>query len=205
MRSPRLGTNFPLYYITGIVPFHIYTAISGRVATSMRFSRNLLGFPSVTVLDIVLARAILNAITNICVFIVLVVVVDWYYNLQLRPNVGSILLALSMSITFGLGIGTLNAVLFLASPTYETFWSIVNRPMVLLSGVMFRIEDLPPAMFNVLKWNPQAQFCAQMRHGFYPNYDIGWVYPPLTFFVGVVTFFLGLIGLHRYVYDALDD
>ena len=48
-RSPPLGTNFPLYYVTGVVPFHLYASIGRQVSGSMRFSRNLLGLPAVTV------------------------------------------------------------------------------------------------------------------------------------------------------------
>ncbi len=203
-RTPRMGTNFPLYYITGVVPFHIYTAINGRVSTSMRYSRSLLQFPSVTVIDVILARLILNAVTNICVFIILLFLVNWYYDLQLQPDMGPLLMALAMSITLGLGVGVLNAILFLASPTYESIWSILNRPMLILSGVMFRIEDLPAQLFNVLKWNPQAQMIAEMRKAFYPTYDIPWVYPSYVFLIAGVTLALGLVGLHRWVLDALD-
>ena len=70
-RTPRLGTNFPLYYVTGIVTFHIYSQIGNEVASSVRFSRSLLGFPSVTVLDALFARFFLNYLTSTVVFIVL--------------------------------------------------------------------------------------------------------------------------------------
>ena len=32
VRRPPLGTNFPLFYATGIVPFFLFTGISGAVA-----------------------------------------------------------------------------------------------------------------------------------------------------------------------------
>ena len=64
-RSPPLGTNFPLYYVTGVVPFHLYASIGRQVSGSMRFSRNLLGLPAVTVVDLIMARFLLSALTNI--------------------------------------------------------------------------------------------------------------------------------------------
>lgn len=204
-RTPRLGSNFPLFYVSGVVPFHLYQSISGRVSTSLRFSRNLLGFPSVTVIDIILARFILNAMTNVCVFIIMIVLIDEYYGLQLKPYMGAMLQSLSMAMALGLGIGTLNAILFLASSTYESLWSIVMRPLLLLSGVMFLIEDMPEPIFNVLKWNPVAQVIAEMRHAFYATYDISWVMPGFVYLISGLCFTLGLIGLHRYVFDALDN
>ena len=80
----------------------------------------------------------------------------------------------------------------------------VNRPLVLLSGVMFHIEDLPKPLFAVLKWNPAAQIVAQMRHAFYPNYDIPWVSPAYVICIAAVSFALGLVGLYRFIFDVLD-
>jgi capsular polysaccharide transport system permease protein len=203
-RNARLGTSFQLYYVTGVVPFHLYTAIASRVAGSVRFSRPLLGFPSVTILDALLARFLLISFTNILVFVILLVGVNEYYDLRIHPDVGSIILALTMAMAFGLGVGTLNAVLFVASPTYESIFSIVTRPLMLASGVLFLIGDLPDKVFNLLKWNPCAHFVGELRHAFYPEYDTSFVSPGYVFLVSGICFTLGLIGLRRYVVDAME-
>lgn len=203
-RTPPLGTNFALYYVTGVVPFHLYTSISRQVAGSMRFSRNLLGLPAVTVIDLIAARFLLSSLTNICVFIIMLFLLNAYYDLQLRPDMGALLLGLGLAMALGLGIGTLNSVLFPTSALYESVWGILNRPMVLLSGVMFHIEDLPEPIFAALKWNPAAQIVAQMRHAFYPGYEVDWVSPAYVLLIAGVCFALGLVGLYRFIYDVLD-
>lgn len=203
-RTPRLGTNFPLYYVTGVVPFHLYMSISRQVAGSMRFSRNLLGLPSVTVIDLITARFLLSALINIWIFVIMLFLLNTYYDLHLRPDMGAVLSGLSMAMALGLGLGTLNSVLFPASAIYESVWGLVNRPLVLVSGVMFHIEDLPEPIFDVLKWNPAAQVVAQMRHAFYPSYDIAWVSPAYVLLIAAVCFALGLVGLYRYIFDVLD-
>lgn len=203
-RTPRLGTNFPLYYVTGVVPFHLYMSISRQVAGSMRFSRNLLGLPSVTVIDLITARFLLSALINVCIFVIMLFLLNTYYDLHLRPDMGAVLSGLSMAMALGLGLGTLNSVLFPASAIYESVWGLVNRPLVLVSGVMFHIEDLPEPIFAVLKWNPAAQVVAQMRHAFYPSYDIAWVSPAYVLLIAAVCFAFGLLGLYRYIFDVLD-
>ena len=203
-RSPPLGTNFPLYYVTGVVPFHLYASIGRQVSGSMRFSRNLLGLPAVTVVDLIMARFLLSALTNICIFIAMLVWLNTAYDLQLRPDMGALMLGLVMAMILGLGIGTLNAVLMPASAIYESVWGLVTRPMVLVSGVLFHIEDLPEPIFAVLKWNPIAQIVAQTRHAFYPSYDIAWVSPAYVALIAAVCFALGLVGLYRYIFDVLD-
>ncbi len=202
--SPPLGTNFALYYVTGVIPFHLYSALSRQIARSMRFSRNLLGLPSVTVIDVIMARSLLCTITDLCVFIAILFLVNTYYDLQLRPDMVAVLLGLGMAMALGLGLGTLNAVLFPASAVYESFWGLVSGPLILVSGVFIHIEDLPEPIFAVLKWNPVAQIVAQMRHAFFPNYDIAWVSPPYVLLIAAVCFALGLVGLYRYIFDVLD-
>lgn len=203
-RTPPMGTNFPLYYVTGVVPFHLYTSISRQVAGAMRFSRKLLGFPSVTVIDLIAARFLLSALTNICILIVMLFLVNIYYDLHLRPNMGALLTGLGMAMALGLGIGTLNSVLFPASAIYESVWNLINRPMVLVSGVMFPVEHLTHPLFVALKWNPIAQAVAQMRYAFYPSYEIAWVCPPYVVLIAAIGFALGLVGLYRFIFDVLD-
>ncbi len=203
-RTPRLGTNFPLYYMTGIVPFHFYSQISKSVSGSIRFSRQLLGFPSVTVLDTLIARFLLNYFINIIVFIILSYTIIHYYDLRVSVELLPVIESLTMAGALAIGIGTFNSVLFVMFPAYENVWGMFSRPLMIASGVLILIEDLPDWLFNFLWWNPAAHIVAEMRHGFYPFYDTGWVSPFYVFMVSGITFVLGLLSLQRHVYDALD-
>ena len=204
LRNPRLGTNFPLYYVTGVVPFHMYSQLSGKISSSIRYSRQLLGFPTVTILDAIFARFALNATIHVLVFVVLSSVVVWWNDLNVNVNVPLVALSLSMAAALALGIGAFNSVLFVAYPGYENFWSMFNRPMLLASGVMILIEDLPDYYFHILWWNPIAAVVATMRAAFYPNYDISWTSPLYTFSIAALAFALGLVMLRSFVHDALD-
>ena len=203
-RTPRLGSNFQLFYVTGIVPFHIYSQISNRVSGSIRFSRQLLGFPSVTVMDAMMARFLLNYFINIIVFIILAYGVIHYYDLRVNVQLPPVITSLVMAGALAIGIGTFNSVLFVMFPSYDNIWSMFNRPLMIASGVLILIEDLPDWLYNILWWNPAAHIVAEMRNGFYPFYDTGWVSPFYVFMVAGISFVLGLITLQRYVYDALD-
>jgi capsular polysaccharide transport system permease protein len=204
-KTPRLGTNFPLYYITGVVPFQVYAQTSNRMANAVRFSRTLLGFPAVTVLDTLMARFLLNFLINIVVFFILVVgVVNWY-GLRVNIDMTAVISSLLLAGALGIGVGTFNSVLFLFFPAYENLWGMFNRPMMIASGAMVFISDLPEWLFNILKWNPAAHVVSEMRRGFYGlTYDAPWVEPSYVVLCSAITFTIGLITLHRYVYDALD-
>lgn len=203
-RHPRLGTNFQLYYVTGVIPFHMYSLIANRVSSSVRFSGSLLGFPSVTVVDLILARFLLNFFVNLMVFVIIATGVLLWYDLRVSPDYYKIGLSLSMAAVLGLGIGTMNALLFLWSSSYEKVWSLINRPMTVFSGVMIMITDLPEPIFRWLQWLPMAHFVSEMREAFYPSYDVNFVSVKYVLAVSAVCFIIGMIGLQRHVFDLLE-
>ena len=203
-KTPPLGSNFPMYYISGVVPFHIYSTIGNKVSGSIRFSRQLLGFPAVTVLDALFARALLNFLIDIVVFIILCYGVIHYYGLRVNLDLEPIMLGITMAAALGVAIGTFNSVLFQLMPAYENLWSLFNRPMMIASGALIMISDLPTWLFHILWWNPAAHIVAEVRHGFYPTFNASWASPAYVWLICGITFAIGLITLQRLVYDALD-
>jgi len=203
-RTPPLGTNFPLFYITGVVPFHIYALISVRVSGSVRFSRQLLGFPGVTILDTLLARAILSFLIQVIVFVALCLGVIYFYGLRVNFDTQPVLLGLAMAGLLGLSVGAFNSVLFMLFPAYDNLWGMANRPMMIASGTLVMIDDLPSWLFNILWWNPVAHMVAEVRHGFYPTFYAGWASPTYVFVFCGITFLIGLATLERYAHEALE-
>src|SRR5690606_17476223 len=71
-RSPPLGTNFPLFYATGFLPFMAYTELTMKIGQAIRYSRPLLTYPTVTFVDALLSRLLLNLLTNVVIFIIVI-------------------------------------------------------------------------------------------------------------------------------------
>ncbi len=106
--SPPLGTNFALFYATGLLPFLMYTDVVTKVMQSIQFSRQLLFYPRVTFLDAILARFALALITNISVMAILFVGIVNLFELHLILDLPAILSSVGMAASFGLGLGILN-------------------------------------------------------------------------------------------------
>lgn len=98
MKTPPLGNSFILFFATGFLPMSLYMAISGMVSRSIRFSRALLNYPAVSWIDAVLARFILNGLTNILVIYILLfsilALTDTGTVLSMDPIIGAISLSL---------------------------------------------------------------------------------------------------------------
>ena len=171
LRSPGLGNNFPLFYATGYLTFQLYISLSGLVAAAIRYSRAFLAYPAVTFTDALVARFVLNAMTNLLVMVIVI------------------------------GVGTMNCFLFTRFPVWQRVWGILNRPMFLISGVFFIPEMVPAQFREWMMLNPVAHGVSEMRRGFYATYDAVYVVPSYPCLVALVLTLFGLLFLLRYHKD----
>lgn len=203
LRAPALGTNFVLFYATGYLPFILYQSVSITVARSIRFSKPLLSYPSVTWLDSVIARFTLNTLTQIVAgFILLVIIIsvaDTHTVLDIQP----ILLAICLAALLGLGIGAMNCLLMGIFPVWETIWSIVTRPLFLASGILFLYEDMPPLIQDILWYNPLIHIIGLFRQGMYSLYNPIYISPLYVLGLSLIHVALAFLLLRRYHKDIL--
>lgn len=204
-RSPALGNDFPIFYASGLVPFFAYGVIASKVGTSILYSKPLLVYPAVTYLDALLARFILTAVTQMMVayiiFSFIIVVLDNAVSLTLGPA----MLAFTMTLSLGLGVGTLNGFLFAVFPVWQQAWSILTRPLFILSGIFFLYDNVPDPYQSWLWYNPLVHVVGLSRSGFYARYEAAYASPVYVFSVAAVCFVAGLLFLHRYHRDILHN
>lgn len=203
LRSPPLGTNFPLFFASGFLVFQIYSNGGNKVATAVQFSKPLLEFPAVTPLDAILARFTLSYLTQILVIYIILTGIIMLYGLRVHLDLSAMLLALLMAGSISLGIGTFNCYLFVAYPSYVSVWAIANRPMFIISGILFLFDDVPQPFRDILWYNPLIHVVGQMRAGIYPSYDAPYVSVPYVMGLALTLFAIGLVVMRRNLRDAL--
>lgn len=205
LRKPPLGTSFMLFYASGMLPYTMYNAMWRGVSRAVSSNRGLLSYPVVTAFDAVIAKAALTFLTTMLIALVLfcVVIIGFrpHVNLDLAPMAAAFCLAALL----GLGVGTMNCVLFGLYPTWKNVWTVLTRPMLILSGVLFLFESAPPAFQSVLWWNPLIHVIALMRSGVYGTYDPLFVSIPYVIGVALTTFVLGAYLLRRHTSLLLDQ
>ncbi|TCP60572.1 capsular polysaccharide transport system permease protein [Rhodovulum bhavnagarense] len=204
-RSPGIGTSFPLFFASGILPFMLYMDISQKVSTSIRFSRQLLFYPGVTFLDAIIGRLILNTFTQTMVSVIVLAGIIMIYDLDVILEPVRIAVAFSMAIALGLGIGTLNCFLLSVFPVWERTWAILNRPLFIVSCIIFLYDSVPMPYREWIWWNPLVQVVGTSRDGIYATYDASYVSELYVFGVSAICFALGMLLLYRYNRDILND
>lgn len=201
LAKPPIGTNFPIFYATGMVPFMCYMAISAKVSQSVMYSKALLAYPAVTFMDALLARMIMNAITQMLVAYLIFAALLLFQDTRTDPEAGGIALSLFMAFAFGAAVGAVNCFLNEAFPSWQQIWAILNRPLFLVSCVLFVYDDVPSPFSDYLWYNPLVHIIGQMRKSFYPSYAGDYVSPTYVLGVSLLLYALGLALLIRYHRD----
>jgi capsular polysaccharide transport system permease protein len=204
LRSPPLGTSFVLFYATGFMPFSLYQSMAAVIGGTIIFFKQLLMYPTVTWVDAMIARLILNTVTGLMVAYILFTGILAYENTRALLDIEPILLSLFEAVLLGLSIGSVNCVLFGLFPVWQTVWSILTRPIFLASGIFFIYEDMPPLAQQIVWYNPLMHVTGGMRTGFYPMYTAEYVSHAYVLGFSVILLALGLILLGRFHRDVLN-
>jgi capsular polysaccharide transport system permease protein len=168
--APPLGTSFALFYASGLVPFLIYSDLSGKLSQAINFSLPLLGYPRVTLADAVLARAVLSIMTQTLVFCLVLGGLLVLIGTQGKQDYALLGQAILLAFSLGFGIGVMNCFLVTRFPVWQRIWSILNRPMFLLSCVVFTFESIPTPFRDWLWYNPIVHIVGLTRQGLYFGY-----------------------------------
>ena len=205
VHKPPLGTSFIFFYATGFLPFDMYTTMSAKVSGALMYSRPLLSYPRVTWVDTLIARALLNALTLLMVFFIVIFGIMLLYETRASIDIGPLILGLGMAMTLGIGVGLVNCLLIGLFPVWGIVWLILSRPLFLISGVLFLPEDMPTQIEKYLLWNPLIHVAGLVRRGLFSTYEASYVSLSYGYGVGLLFCAIGLIFLRAHYKTVLQQ
>lgn len=204
-RTPALGSNFPLFFATGMLPFLVYQSTVQNVGTAIRFSKPLLAYPNVTYVDAIVARFLLNALTQLLICIVVLAGIILIYDVRVVVDFGVCARAFVLALALGFGIGVVNCYLMSMFPIWQFMWAVLNRPLFVISGIFFLVDPLPAEIRTPLLYNPLTHLIMLTRHGFYEAYEGIYVSEIYVYMISLVLGALGMLLLHRFHRIILDE
>ncbi|QYX56871.1 ABC transporter permease [Roseovarius sp. SCSIO 43702] len=201
--KPPLGRDFALFYASGYLPFMLYSDLAQKVGVALRYSRPLMAYPAVSWWDALAARFILNTLTHLVVVVLFLAALFAWSGIPVNLRLPSLAAALGLAAFLGAGVGCLNAYLFEAFPVWERAWAILNRPLFILSGVLFLPDAVPPPFDDLFWLNPLVHVVTEMRVGLYAGYGPAEVSSLYVLGIGGVAMAFGLMLLRRSAHDFL--
>jgi capsular polysaccharide transport system permease protein len=190
------GMPILAFLTTGIVPFSLFREAATRCLSAIEGNKGLLFYPLVRPLDLVIARAILEAVTQLVVMAFLLgSMALWEGQLHINSWMET-LCGLGLAAGLGSSFGLVCCGLSVYSRSVERLFPALIRPIFWLSAVFHPVESLPRGFREFLLFNPIVHAIELVRDGWFPAYHakhVDVVYP-VTWIL--VMSFLGL-GLER--------
>ncbi|HEX2942272.1 MAG TPA: ABC transporter permease, partial [Rhodopila sp.] len=151
---PPLGNNLFLFYITGLVPFLMFSHVSHDMMGVADGSSAMLQIPIVRRTDVIAAHAIRQLATELVVGIIIFATAGLIGLQGLPADPAAAAAGVLLLWLLAVGIGVVNVVLSGLFPSYDTFYAALIRLLYFASGIYYSPITMPDMVRRWLLWNP---------------------------------------------------
>jgi capsular polysaccharide transport system permease protein len=192
-RAAPYGDSAALWFGCGLVPFMAFQYMSRYTVLGIVMNKSLIGFPVVKIIDILLARGIvevLNAgvVTLAAMFTFGLMGVDFMPSDPVQA-----VYAMCACLLLGMGFGIVNGVIAGLIPFWAMGYGLFGIVMWAASGVVLSPENFPEAAQYWLSFNPALQGIVWMRSAYYEGYGENLLDKSYMVNFGITSLFLGLL------------
>ena len=175
-------SNLPIFAfaITGYTSVLLWRNVPARLMKAVEPNASLMYHRYVRLLDVYLARAILEVGGVLVSFFALSLGFWLAGYLRLPEDPLTVVYALVLLAWFGLALGLLMGALSERSELVEKIWHPVSYIMFPLSGAAFLVDALPSSVQSVVLFFPMIHGVELLRAGFFgsmfvPHYEISYL------------------------------
>jgi len=174
------GMPIVTFMITGFVPFTLFRDTMTQCQGAIQQNATLMAFPQVTTFDVIIARGLLELAVLLSVFVILLLgATALGVDTRVDNPLGVLAVCLTLSI-FGTGLGfALASITPLIPSTRQIVSATLGRPLFLASGLFYTADALPPAVRDILLWNPVLHMIELCRSAYFVQFEIqhgSWSY-----------------------------
>ncbi len=188
------GVSTFVFCLVGYLPYFTFRAIVSRAPGTLRSNMSLLYHSHIKLIDVVLARHLLEAAAVVTVMTMIVFGIAIWADLP-PNNVPALLFGLILLFLYAQGLGLLAAAGSAASEVVERLIHPLVYLSLPLSGALIPLHELPPKLREVLLWNPQAHIHEMVRDGFFGHVLPSYYSPGYLLFAAALVNLLGLAAL----------
>lgn len=171
-RAALPAVDYPLFLLTGIVPFYLFRNLALRGMDSIDANQALFGYRQVRPLDPLIARTFIEVWVYAAVS-ALALLLFAQMDRPWQPARPLEILGLGLIVTAGgFGLGMLLAVVTAPVPRVRGFMRLLFMLLYVVSGTATSITLVPTDWWPVLMWNPLLHVVEVSRGLFFADYRV---------------------------------
>jgi capsular polysaccharide transport system permease protein len=180
-KAPPIGTDPVIFFGLSVLPFVIFIYPARQIVMGLLMNRPLLYFPRVKVMDVVVARAVLETANGMAVSgVVLLFMFALSGQFEPRDPLG-MLSALLLTLYIGIAWGAYNSLIGLLVHFWMMAFNLLFPLLWLGSGIVVNVHGFPREIQHIFTFNPLFQCVEYLRYSYYEGYpddllDVGYVF-----------------------------
>ncbi len=179
--SPFPGIEYPVFLATGLVPFFLFQNLAYRLMDGIDANRGLFSYRQVKPIDTLAARAGVELMMNLLVYVFTLGLLAWLGFHVLPAGPLGMLTVHALMFFFGFGFGVFAAVVSHNRARLRSLIRLLIFPLYLASGILFPVHVVPPELLQWLLLNPLLHVVELSRQAFLPQYvlldQVSLLYP----------------------------
>ncbi|MDQ2185025.1 ABC transporter permease [Alcaligenaceae bacterium A4P071] len=165
------GMDFPVFLVTGIVPFLLFKNIALKGMEAINANKALFAYRQIKPIDTVFARVIVELSLTSLIYIVLMGGLGLWGGYDVATHAPlEWLLALAIGIMLSVGLALILCVIGQALPEMKTAISLCFMPLYLMSGVILPVWLTPKNLLDWMMWNPYLHIIDSLRNAVFEHY-----------------------------------
>lgn len=187
-------SNIPIiaFAITGYSSVLIWRNSANRCAKAIEFNLGLMYHRNVKVVDIFVARVLLEVVGGTASITILTVLFAFVGAMHWPVDIFQIIVGWLLLSWFALALGLIVGAITERSETFDRVWHVLTYLMFPLSGAVYMVHWLPKSAQEAVLFLPMVHGVEMIRHGYFGQLVPTYENPS---FIAAVNLFLTLIGL----------
>jgi capsular polysaccharide transport system permease protein len=198
LRKSMPGVDYPMFLLTGMIPWLLFSNIVNRLMTAFEANRGLFNYRQVKPIDSFIARALVECLVYFTVFVAFMAAGRLLGFQAVVADVFSLCLIIAVFILFSFGFGLLCAVVGSFSENFKKVVGLIMRPLFFSSGIFFTISVVPEKFQAILLVNPLLHFLELIRSYYFETLRSPHANP-----VYVLCWTIAVLFLSLWLYEKL--
>lgn len=201
-RTAIFGDDLKLFFATGLVPVLTITYISRFMSSSLLANKSMLAFPAVRLIDIVLARSILEFLAIVISTFLIVIILMGFGTSPAPYFPYEAFICMVFTAVLAVGIGIVVSVITAIFPIASMVYAFSTVIIYLASGAPIYLEALPAKIVYICSFNPAFQAVAWMRSAYYMGYPTQYLDKTYLLMWAICSLAVGLLmerSLRQYI------